>query len=205
VGDQPLHSGVRRRVDLIAVPYDSARRGERMGAGPEALMPQLQEALRRAGHPVRSAVVELAGSVAGFHPVDEATVALIGARDLDPLETALLETSRVRRIVPARLRADLADTLAPIASRRRTAYLHLDLDVLDPCEGRVNGYAAPGGLSRDDVAWAIEQIATSFDVSAAARTALDPAMDPDRRALDAALSLGLALAARGAEACSRRN
>jgi hypothetical protein len=39
-------------VRLIAVPYDSARRGERMGAGPETLMPLLAARLHDGGHTV---------------------------------------------------------------------------------------------------------------------------------------------------------
>jgi len=48
------------RVDLIAVPYDSARRGERMGAGPEAFMPRLADRLGATGYQVRSVTLELA-------------------------------------------------------------------------------------------------------------------------------------------------
>ena len=98
------------------------------------------------------------------------------------------------------VRADLGRTLTAVAEACATAYLHLDLDVLDPSEGRVNCYAAPGGLSRDDVAWAIEQIGESFEVVAAAMTALDPASDPEHRALDAAVSLGVALVDRASRA-----
>jgi arginase len=136
---------------------------------------------------------------AGLRPVDEDAVVLIGTRDLDPLEAALLDASRIRRVAPATLRADLDPALAAVARARATAYLHLDLDVLDPSEGRVNSYAAPGGLSRDDVAWAIGRIAESFEVAAAAMTALDPASDPDHRALEAALSLGVTLVDRASE------
>jgi arginase len=136
---------------------------------------------------------QLTKAVDGFRPIDERTVVLIGTRDLDPLEAALLQGSRIRQVAPASVRADLGPALAAIAEARTTAYLHLDLDVLDPSEGRVNCYAAPGGLSRADVAWAIEQIGESFDIVAAAMTALDPASDPDHRALDAAVSLGVAL------------
>jgi arginase len=47
------------RVELIAVPYDSARRGERMGAGPERLLlAGLEARLTRAGHTVVVRVVE---------------------------------------------------------------------------------------------------------------------------------------------------
>jgi hypothetical protein len=38
------------RVELIAVPYDSGRRGERMGAGPDHMLAAgLIEALRSSG------------------------------------------------------------------------------------------------------------------------------------------------------------
>jgi arginase len=45
-------------VTLILVPYDSARRGERMGAGPAALEGPLRQALEEGGHRVRSATIE---------------------------------------------------------------------------------------------------------------------------------------------------
>jgi hypothetical protein len=65
------------RVDLIAVPYDFGRPGERMGAGPERLL----EAGLSWPH--------LSAAIPGFEPVPEESVAFIGARDLDPLEAAL--------------------------------------------------------------------------------------------------------------------
>jgi arginase family enzyme len=75
----------------------------------------------------------------------------------------------------------------------RTTYLHLDLDVLDPSEGRVNSYAAPDGLSRGDVARAIRTIAGATPLGAAALTALDPGSDSAGRAVDAALELAVTM------------
>src|SRR6266550_1334978 len=47
------------RVDVIAVPYDSARRGARMGAGPERLLDAgLDLRLTTAGHQVRVKIVD---------------------------------------------------------------------------------------------------------------------------------------------------
>lgn len=49
------------QVELIAVPYDSGRRGERMGAGPEHLLRAgLPGRLAEAGHETEVRVVELA-------------------------------------------------------------------------------------------------------------------------------------------------
>src|SRR3954463_10762052 len=45
-------------VQLIAVPYDSARRCERMGAGPEAVMPVLEGRLRDGGRRVERLIVD---------------------------------------------------------------------------------------------------------------------------------------------------
>lgn len=46
-------------IDILLVPYDSARRGERMGAGPEALIEAgLQVRLEQHGHRVRQTVIE---------------------------------------------------------------------------------------------------------------------------------------------------
>ncbi len=229
------------RIALIVVPYDSARRGERMGAGPLRLLDAgLEERLARAGHTVTVQVVEapptswraeirtafdLAASVAdrvraaaadgshplvlsgncgpaalgclaglsappevfwfdahgdfntpettvggfldgmalataagrcwrrltaalpGFEPVPDESITLIGARDLDPLEAEALQQSAVRRVSVAALRRHLPEAIRADRRAEQPAYLHLDLDVLDPREGRINSYAAPDGLT----------------------------------------------------------
>ena len=273
-------------VHLIAVPYDSGQRGERMGAGPETLMPVLADRLRDAGHQVESMTIdvpddawrteigttfELAAGVAyavrvareagafplvlsgncgpaalgcvasgeyrgatfwfdahgdlntpkttvsgfldgmalatltgrcwpqltaaipGFRPVDDSAVALVGARDLDPLEAAMLETSKITHVPPAEYGPELTAAIGIIASRCAAVYVHVDLDVLDPSEGRVNDYSAPGGLSCADVIWGIREITSNFYFIAASLTAFDPAADTDGRALDAAVKFGLVL------------
>lgn len=275
------------RVHVVAVPYDSARRGERMGAGPEHLLGAgLVARLAAAGHEAHVQLIaapadswraeirtafELArgvaaavheagangafplvlsgncgpaalGSVAGlaapavvlwfdahgdfntpettvggfldgmalaaltgrcwtqlsaalpgFRAVPEDSVALIGARDLDPLEAAALDASAVRRLDPGQVRAKLPAVLAALGDAAPAAYLHLDLDVLDPSEGRVNPYAAPGGLSRRDVEWAMAAIGKSLPLRAGSLTALDPASDVTGEACEAALRLAVAL------------
>jgi len=57
----------------------------------------------------------------------------------------------------------------------------------------VNIYAAPGGLSRQDVAWAVAAIAAATPIGAAALTALDPAADHEGRPVETALALGVAI------------
>lgn len=137
----------------------------------------------------------LAAGIPGFRPVPDAAVALVGARDLDPLEAESLVASGIRRVPVGSVRAELPGALAALHRVRTAAYLHLDLDVLDPSEGRANPYAAPGGLMREDLEWAIATTGGALPLQAAALTAYDPAGDADGRVCEAALSLLLALVA----------
>lgn len=71
-------------IDLITVPYDSGRRGYRMGAGPQALLRHgLMQTLRGAGHDVELVPVEAAGTTA------------------DALETSLDLAARIARVTRA--------------------------------------------------------------------------------------------------------
>jgi arginase len=68
-------------------------------------------------------------------------------------------------------------------------YLHIDLDVLDPSEGRANSFATDGGLLLRDVLDVIETIRGRFPIAAVALTAYDPTCDPDARICAAAESI----------------
>lgn len=137
----------------------------------------------------------LARSLDGFSTVPEENVLLVGARDLDEAEAALLEASAVGQIGVGDLRAgpSVAEVLAPfladLAARSDRTYLHLDLDVLDPEEARANAYAAPGGLRVDEVVELIGAVADTLPVAAAAISSFDPTADPDDRATAAARRL----------------
>jgi arginase len=272
-------------LHLFSVPYDTARRGERMGAGPEHLLQSgAAERLRATGHRVRveeialpdgafaaeigsafalqravadgvrravkdgrfpivlagncnaAAVGTLAGlgapglgvlwfdghgdfntpetttggfldgmalaiatgrcwrqlarQVPGFEPVDEASVILLGARDLDPLEAGALGESRVTVLRPDGVRAHLDGVLERLRDRAREVYVHLDLDVLDPVtHGRANALAPPDGLTVDEVVATLRLAAGRFRIRGAGLTAYDPAYDTDGRVAGAALAL----------------
>lgn len=81
-------------------------------------------------------------------------VVLVGARDLDPVEQALIDSGQLA-LVPAgpNLVERLADAVAG-----RPVYIHLDCDVLEP--GTVpTEYAVPGGLPLDDLRAAFAMLA----------------------------------------------
>jgi arginase len=271
-------------VDLLLVPYDSAHRGARLGAGPERLVAAgLATVLARAGHPIaRTVLVEppagrvaeirtafelmralalsvraaragghfplvlagncntclgtvaglgggegtavlwfdahgdfntpetttsafldgmalamlngrcwsrLARTVPGFTPAAERTTCLLGARDLDPLEAEVIADSSLRVLPPTRIATDLPAVLADLSSHVTRAYLHVDLDVLDPSEGRANEFAADGGVSLVALQDAIRTIGRALPIHAAAITAYDPRLDGDGRIRAAATTV----------------
>ena len=110
---------------------------------------------------------ELAASVPGFGPVPETQAVIVGARDLDVDERALLDSSAVHLVDPQRIRhhglnAALEPLLARIQTQTQRAYLHIDLDVLDPGEARVNQFASPGGLTLTEVLGIVSLVRERF-------------------------------------------
>ncbi len=134
----------------------------------------------------------LAGSVPGLRRVREDDMVLIGARELDPGERALIEQSKLRHLPPEAVGPRggdprLADALDTLRGRVERVYLHLDPDVLDAGVARFNAFAADGGLTVEQVEAVIDGVASRFTVAAATLSAYDPTCD--RGALEIALRL----------------
>lgn len=129
----------------------------------------------------------LSSSVEGFAPVRDGDVVLVGARDLDPGEEALLESSGVQRVETGENPTD--PVLRRLAREVDEAYLHLDLDVLDPSVGVANAWAKPGGLTGRGLRQLLRSVAEVVPVRALGLASYDPEVDPDgqacREALDA--------------------
>ncbi len=261
-------------IDLLVVPYDSAHRGIRTGAGPTHLIDAgLQAELEGLGHHVSSATLDpppdswraeigtafelaariaahvrvsrelghlpivLAGNcmaasgvVAGlgagtgvlwldahgdfntpettiggfldgmslatvtgrcwtsmtsrlpdFAPVPESAVWLLGARDLDVAEADALRQSAVTRVPVAAICADLGARVRSEHPRASQLYVHLDLDVLDPADGRVSRYATDDGVPLTALRASLESIGASARPAALTLSAYDPAYDVDGR------------------------
>jgi arginase len=276
-------------IQLLVVPYDSANRGARMGAGPEALLAAgLPQALRDAGHSVHVKLAELpadswkaeigtafelmrmisiavreareadrlpivlagncntaVGTLAGlgsastgaiwfdahadfntpettasgfldgtavamltgrcwktiaatvpdFQPLSDQQVCLVGTRDIDTVERALLEESNIPVVEPRALRSTLRRTLTSVNEHVDQVYVHLDLDVIDSDVATANMFAVAGGLTLDDMDYALSQIAQTLRITGVALTAYDPAADVDGAAAAAAIRLVCAAAA----------
>jgi len=132
---------------------------------------------------------QLAATVPDFKPIADARVCLVGTRDVDSLEGGLLGESDVRVVASRQLRASLPDTLSSIHEHVDRIYIHLDLDVLDSAVAAANHFAIGGGLTLEDMEYALVQIARVFRISGVALTAYDPAADRDGAAAKAAIKL----------------
>lgn len=141
---------------------------------------------------------QLAATIPGFAPVADERVCLIGTRDLDSLESALLDESSVDIIEPKHLRSALPDTLKKIGKHVESIYVHLDLDVLDSAVAAANSYALAGGLTLEDVEHALSLIARELRIAGITLSAYDPAVDTSDHAARAAIRL-ISTAARVAE------
>lgn len=91
-------------------------------------------------------------------------IVLAGARDLDRDEVTFVSNAAISLLTPA-------DVVVPdrVAGRIRAAgltraYIHVDLDVLDPVEFPDSLVSTPGGLSTDNVVAIVRDLAAQFDV-----------------------------------------
>lgn len=132
---------------------------------------------------------QAAARVPGFAPVPEDRIVLLGARDLDADEARALAASAVTLLPPDAARGDIGESVAQVAGRVARAYVHVDLDVLDPSEARANALAAPGGLSVAEVRGAVAEIAARVPLAAVAFTAYDPECDRAGRMPPAAFAI----------------
>lgn len=136
----------------------------------------------------------LAKTIPGFVAVPDRQVLMVGIRQLDPGEQALLEQSQILLVRAEQLRASglqesLAQPLRELRTRVQRVYLHIDLDVFDPQVGRANSYAEPNGLTQHEMEQAVTLIAQQFVIAAAALTAYDPSCDPEGKILRAGTQL----------------
>jgi arginase family enzyme len=77
------------------------------------------------------------------------------------------------------------------------AYVHCDLDVLDPGIGRANSLPVPGGYSVEDVTSTIAAIGAAVEVGAGAIASYAPEYDGDGAIARAALDIADALVTAG--------
>ena len=128
-------------------------------------------------------------TIPGYRVVPEANVVLVGIRDVNPPEEERLQVSPLQVVGPAQAAERIGPALDRLRGHVADAYVHLDLDVLDPSEGRANEYAAAGGIAAADVRRIIDAVGDRFVIRGAAVTAYDPAADPEGKIPSTAATL----------------
>ena len=136
----------------------------------------------------------LAATIPGFQPIADDRVILVGGRDFDEAELALIESSGVELIPGEQVKSvGIENALLPplqrLAAKVSRLYVHIDLDVHDPDEAPASSYAVPDGLSVAEMREALSVISERMPVCAAAVAAYDPDYDPNGRAAEAAMVL----------------
>ncbi len=131
----------------------------------------------------------MTSKLAGFTPVREQHAWLLGTRDLDVAEEEMLLDSPVGRVAADAVGADLADRVRRELDGPQRMHVHLDLDVLDPSEGRVNEFACEGGVSVANLSAAMRSLGTLETVSSLTLSAYDPSYDTDGRVCAAAFTV----------------
>lgn len=136
----------------------------------------------------------------GAAPLDERLVLHAGGRDLDPDEAEALALSDVLVVAGGELKGHVRERLGPAldALVRRTraravgrpaAYLHVDIDVLDPEAAPGVTFPCPGGLALAELLASIALIRERFELRAVSLSSFTP--DNDRR--DLTLRAGLSV------------
>jgi arginase len=120
-------------------------------------------------------------TVPGYRAVPEASVVLVGVRDVESAEHERLDGSQLEVVAPAETAERIEGALDRLREHVADVYLHLDLDVLDPSEGRANEYARAGGLAAAEVERVVEAVGARLTIRGAAVTAYDPAADSEGR------------------------
>jgi arginase len=122
----------------------------------------------------------LAAGIPGFRPVESEATFLLGARDLDPPEAALVARGAIGAVSSARIPADLPEVLARAPLEGAIGHVHLDLDALDPVGvGRANTLPVPDGLSIQQLTEAIAAIRARLPLGAAALASYAPEFDSE--------------------------
>lgn len=131
----------------------------------------------------------LSSSVAGFSPLPDEDVVLIGVRDLDPGEASLLESSGITVIATEDARRAAPAALRALGERVSGVYLHIDLDVLDPSVGMANAFATGGGFSRNGLRAILESVVEHCPLRVVGFTSYDPSTDENGAVCEATLEM----------------
>jgi arginase len=111
---------------------------------------------------------------AGAHLLLDDDIILSDARDLDPLEAALLHGSGVHHL-------DSVDRVPERLPPHRPVYVHLDFDIMQPADAPAMRYSVPGGPTLDQLKSLGRAIRGTGRLAAVSATTWDLGADSDGR------------------------
>jgi len=129
----------------------------------------------------------------GPKALEENTV-LIGVRDLDPGEKALLAASKItvftmRHVDEMGMRNVMEQAIAIATRGVERVHLSLDVDVIDPFEAPGVGTPVPGGVTFREAHLALEILADSGAVTSMEVVEVNPTLDDRNRTSELAVGL----------------
>jgi arginase len=122
-------------------------------------------------------------------PVNEEHVLMLGVRDLDAPEKALLDSTPVTYLSPAQVEAGLPGAAERHFRGVAGVYLHLDIDALDLEDAPGVNYPTPGGLSAEAASSAGRAIRRAAPLVALTLAAIDPEKDRDGKTVETGVRL----------------
>lgn len=133
----------------------------------------------------------------GFPRLPDEQVLLAGVRSIDPAEHGLLDASRIPVVPSEELDDRLGDRfdheLRALTDRTSSVHLHIDLDVIDLADGRVNEFHAGRGPTLEALERAIALVGTQCRLNGISLTSYDAAYDEDGTALQSGIRVLQAL------------
>jgi arginase len=120
-------------------------------------------------------------TVPGFREMDLGRVVHMGMRDVNDIERQHVEEAGLSVVWGGRTSDDSVDfeaglgrCLAQKGTERQPTLVHVDADSLDTSIGRANGFAAPGGLLREDLQGCLRTVSSKTVPMALTVASLDP-------------------------------
>lgn len=140
------------------------------------------------GHP---RLVNLGGPAPKVRPQN---VALVGVRNLDPGEKALLRKAGVRvftmrDIDERRMKRVIHDAIKVASAGTKGVHVSFDTDILDPAVAPGTGTPWPGGVHYREAHLAMELLADSGAVTSAEIVEVNPLLDVNNRTAELAVDL----------------
>jgi arginase len=144
----------------------------------------------------------LAATIPGFSAFDLSNLIYCGIRDFEPGQREKVERLGIRAIYgSAAMKGRYSEALEEQlkALHRQPVLVHLDLDCLDVSVGMANEYAAPGGLTAEDLAACMRQVVAQTRPAAMTIASFNPDLEGSQNIAAAGVAAAATIVKAGAK------